>query len=130
MTTVLIAEDDVDLCALVAFKLTRAGFEVVAESDGQGALMTALSVRPDVAVIDFSMPKLSGSELCRELRDNPATAAVGVLLLTASARAADIEEAFAAGADDYMPKPFSGPELVRRVRALSEVAEQRSGAGR
>jgi two-component system phosphate regulon response regulator PhoB len=122
MATVLIVDDDPDIRELVGFQLRRAGFEVFTEPDGERGLATALEIRPDVAVLDWMMPKLTGVELCRRLRADPATAWVRVLLLTARSSPESLEEGLAAGADDYVAKPFSNSDLVRRVRALADQA--------
>lgn len=120
---VLVVDDDPDVRELVNFRLTRAGFEVHAEEDGQAGLAAALELRPDLVLLDWMMPRLTGLEVCQELRRNPQTAGVAVILLTAKAQEADVERGFAAGADDYIVKPFSLVELLSRVRAvLSRLA--------
>jgi two-component system phosphate regulon response regulator PhoB len=118
MATVLIVDDDPDIRELVSFRLAQAGFEVHAEADGESGLAAALELRPDVAVLDWMMPKLTGLEVCQRLREDPSTAATRIVLLTAKAQAQDLERGFAAGADDYVRKPFSNKELLSRVEAL------------
>lgn len=115
---VLIADDDPDIQALVAFRLERAGCEVVRASDGEAALELALARTPDLAVVDWSMPKLDGLELTRRLRANAATADMPVLLLTARAQENDVATGLEAGVTAYMKKPFSGQELSERVETL------------
>jgi two-component system phosphate regulon response regulator PhoB len=82
-------------------------------------------MRPDLVLLDWMMPRLTGLEVCRALRDDPATAQVPVILLTAKAQEADIQRGFAAGADDYIVKPFSPRELVSRVDAVLARASAR-----
>jgi DNA-binding response OmpR family regulator len=118
VTTVVVVDDDPDIRALVTMRLAKAGYAVTAESDGEAGLATALAQQPDLVVLDWMMPGLSGIEVCRMLRDDPRTTGTAVLLLTARAQEEDIERGFAAGADDYLVKPFSVRELGNRVDAL------------
>jgi DNA-binding response OmpR family regulator len=114
---VLVADDDPDILTLVRFRLEREGCDVVGASDGQAALDLALEREPDVAVLDVTMPRLDGYEVTRRLRRHDRTRATAVILLTARAQEADVQEGLAAGADDYVTKPFSPQELGRRVQA-------------
>ena len=118
MTVVLVADDDADIRDLVAFKLEQAGFEVVAVEDGHTALEQARDRHPTLAVLDVSMPGLSGIDVCRMLRADPATAGMLIIMLTARVQEQDVEGGFSAGADDYVTKPFSPRELVSRIQAL------------
>ena len=118
MVTVLLAEDDPDIRDLVTFKLRQQGYEVRAFEDGLSALASARDEMPDLALLDITMPGMSGLDVCRELRDDPATADMPIILLTARAQESDIETGFAVGADDYVVKPFSPRELVSRVQAV------------
>ncbi|MBE2315598.1 response regulator [Solirubrobacter sp. CPCC 204708] len=116
--TVLVADDDEDILQLVSFRLERAGYTVVTASDGQQALAAAREHKPDLAVLDVMMPGLNGYEVTRQLRDDEATAAIPVILLTARVQEADVSRGFEAGADDYLRKPFSPQELRSRVQAI------------
>jgi DNA-binding response OmpR family regulator len=118
MTTVLVVDDDPDVCDLVRYKLEQSGFDVRRASDGDQALREVAAEVPDLVLLDIMMPGMSGLEVCRELRKDPATANIPVILLTALAQEADIAAGFAAGADDYIVKPFSPRELARRVTAV------------
>lgn len=118
MVTVLLAEDDTDISDLVTFKLRQQGYEVRAFEDGLSALASARDDTPDLAVLDITMPGMSGLDVCRELRADPATSDVPIILLTARAQESDIETGFAVGADDYIVKPFSPRELVGRMQAV------------
>ena len=115
---VLVADDERDILDLVAFRLERSGYEVVKATDGEEALRLAVEHRPDLAVLDVMMPKLSGYDVTREIRSREETRAIPVILLTARAQEADITRGFEAGADDYMKKPFSPQELRARVQAI------------
>jgi DNA-binding response OmpR family regulator len=125
MSRVLVVDDDADIRELVAFKLEQAGFEVEAAADGQLGLDAALANAPDLVLLDLMMPKLSGIEVCRALRDNDSTADTPVILLTAKAQEADVQRGFSAGADDYIVKPFSPRELITRVQAVLARAKAR-----
>ena len=118
MTAVLVADDDADIRDLVAFKLEQAGFDVITAEDGPAALSAAHDKSPDVAVLDISMPGMSGLDVCRMLRADPSTADMMIIMLTARAQETDVEGGFSAGADDYLVKPFSPRELTSRVQAL------------
>ena len=121
MTTkprVLIADDDPDIRMLVRLRLERSGYTVIAASDGIEALKLAAESNPDIAILDVSMPGLSGVEVTRALRERQAT--LPVILLTAHAQESDVTEGANAGADAYVTKPFSPQELESRVRALTE----------
>ena len=118
MTAVLIADDDADIRDRVAFKLEQAGFDVITAKDGPAALSAAHDRIPDIAVLDVSMPGMSGLDVCRMLRADPSTADMMIIMLTARAQETDVEGGFSAGADDYLIKPFSPRELTSRVQAL------------
>ncbi len=118
MARIVVADDDADIRDLVAFKLVQSGHEVVAVSDGTAALEACRANRPDLVVLDLTMPGMSGLDACRALRLDPDLEAVPVILLTARAQESDIEQGFSAGADDYVVKPFSPRELASRVAAL------------
>ena len=118
MATVLLAEDDADIRFLVTFRLEQAGHQVTGFENGMQALAAARKHPPDLAVLDIMMPGMSGLDVCRELRRDPATAAVPVIILTARAEKADIAAGFAAGAADYIIKPFSPRDLAIRVKAV------------
>ena len=118
MSTILVVDDDDDICALVAFKLEAMGHDVLVEHEGEGGLATIQLVRPDLVVLDWMMPRMNGLEVCLAVRADPELASVPVILLTAKAQEADVQRGFAAGADDYLVKPFSPRELASRVDAL------------
>jgi DNA-binding response OmpR family regulator len=115
---VLVADDDEDILELITFRLERSGYTVVQARDGEEALNLAQARPPDLAVLDVMMPKLDGFELTRRLRAKPETERVPIILLTARAQDADVQQGFEAGADDYLRKPFSPQELRARVQAI------------
>lgn len=114
----LIADDDEDILTLVQLRLSRSGYDVVVARDGEEALRLTRERQPDLAVLDWTMPKLSGIEVLRGIRSEPETAAIPVVLLTARASEADIAEGLAAGANGYVTKPFSPQELATHVQAI------------
>ena len=115
---ILVADDDEDILALVKAVLERSGHEVVAVTDGAEALATVRTRKPDLAVLDITMPQVDGLEVLRRLRADAETAALPVVLLSAQAQEADIERGFLTGASAYIKKPFSPRELVTRVAQL------------
>ncbi|GGQ50249.1 response regulator transcription factor [Couchioplanes azureus] len=123
MSTILLVEDDPDIRHLVAYKLEKAGLDVVAVADGLSALREARARPPDLVLLDVRMPRMSGIEVCRELRAGPLPGDVPIIMLTARSRPQDLEQGYAAGATDYVVKPFSPRELLERVEAtLARVA--------
>ena len=116
---VLLAEDEPHIVESLSFLLGRAGFAVSAEADGAAALDRALGDPPAVVVVDVMLPGLDGFEVVRRLRADARCARLPVLMLTAKGQARDRERARAAGADEFMSKPFSNAELVAAVTRLA-----------
>jgi DNA-binding response OmpR family regulator len=115
---ILVADDDQDILELVAFRLERAGYEVLTAGDGEQALAAAREHRPALAVLDVMMPKLTGYDVVKAMRADEGTSRIPVILLTARVQEADVSRGFEAGADDYIRKPFSPQELRARVEAI------------
>ncbi len=115
---VLVADDDEDILQLLTFRLERAGYDVVQARNGSEALRLALNLLPALAVLDVMMPGLTGFEVTSELRRNEATSTTPIILLTAKAQATDVAGGLAAGADDYVKKPFDARDLTERVDRL------------
>ncbi|WP_354638555.1 response regulator transcription factor [Kitasatospora camelliae] len=118
MASILVADDDADIRDLVAYKLMQSGHQVTVVDDGLSALKAVREQTVDLALLDIRMPGMSGLDVCRELRAAPETERLPVILLTARSQEFDIETGFAAGADDYIIKPFSPRELSSRVQAV------------
>jgi len=117
---VLVADDEEDIRLLVCVAVRKAGGTVIADvADGAQALRCARAELPDLVVLDVFMPEATGLEVCEALRAEPATAGCRVLLLSAGASPDDIARGLAAGADAYLPKPFTVAGLVAQVRALA-----------
>jgi DNA-binding response OmpR family regulator len=120
--TILIADDDEDILALVQRALSETGYEVLLARDGATALATARERKPALALLDIAMPELDGYELTSALKNDPATKDTVVILFTARSEASDVEKGYAAGADDYIMKPFTLKTLQSRILAALEQA--------
>ena len=126
MTKVLVVEDDPGILRTVADNLRFEQYEVVTATDGETGYTLQQHEQPDLIVLDLMLPRMSGLELCRKLRTEDVQ--VPVLVLTARSEEADRIRGLDLGADDYVTKPFSVPELMARVRALLRRASSAAGA--
>ena len=126
---VLVIEDEKEIRDLVRYNLERAGFKVAAFADGDQGLERLFASRPDALVLDLMLPGKNGLEILREVRSEPATRDLPVIVLTARAAEMDKLLGFEHGADDYLTKPFSPRELVARVEALLRRARPDRGPG-
>jgi two-component system phosphate regulon response regulator PhoB len=115
---VLVVEDSEAIRSLLTKLLGRRGYDVVAVSRGQEALDAAAGGF-DLVLLDVGLPDLNGLEVCRQLRSRPATADLPIILLTGRAQPGDIRDGLAAGADDFLTKPFEEAELIARLRRSS-----------
>ena len=116
--TILVVDDDPVILQLLQVNFEMEGFTVITAADGRQGVDRTRSDRPDIVVSDVMMPKMSGIELVAELKGDPDTAGIPILLLTAKAQQADIGAGMDAGADDYVTKPFEPLDLVDRVNRL------------
>jgi CheY-like chemotaxis protein len=116
---VLVVDDDEVIRQLIAVNLTLEGFEVVTAVDGQDCLDKVAEVEPDVITLDVMMPRLDGWVTATQLRRNPATAAIKVVMITARAQEDDRDRSRQAGVDAYLTKPFDPAEMIRVVRELA-----------
>jgi two-component system, OmpR family, phosphate regulon response regulator PhoB len=115
---VLVVEDEAALQQLLAYNLERAGFAVEQAYDSDEAQVLIAERAPDLVLLDWMLPWMSGLELCRQLRRKPATANLPIIMLTARTEEPDRLQGLNTGADDYITKPFSIEELIARVRAV------------
>ncbi len=130
----LVVDDEAALVSLVSYTLERAGFEVLSAPDGEEALIIVSERRVDLVLLDWMMPRMSGIEVCRQLRRKPATCNLPIIILTARAEETDRVRGLNTGADDYLTKPFSTGELIARIHAVLRrvrpaLAEERLAYG-
>jgi two-component system alkaline phosphatase synthesis response regulator PhoP len=118
MPRVLIADDNPQNAELLDAHLDGTGYETKVAANGEETLRLAREWKPDVILLDIMMPKLSGFEVCKRLRADPATRAAGILMVTALDQPTDIERAIEVGTDDFVTRPVNKTELVLRVKAL------------
>src|SRR6266545_191811 len=125
---VLIVEDEPDIRELVVHHLKREGYQVSAAASGEEALRQVQAAPPDLVLLDLMMPAMDGLEVCRRLRQDPATAMLPIVMLTAKGDEVDRVLGLEIGADDYVVKPFSPKELLARVRAVLRRSGPAPGA--
>ncbi len=118
---ILIADDNQQNRELLEAYLAESGHEILMSTDGQETLDVALAESPDLIVLDIMMPKMSGYEVCQQLREHEQTRRIPVLMVTALKETGDIERAVASGADDFLTKPVHRVELNTRIRSLLRV---------
>ena len=116
--SVLVAEDESALVTLLRYNLEREGYRVLEARDGEEALLVSSEEKPDVVLLDWMLPQLSGIEVCRRLRSRQETRNVPIIMLTARGEETDRVRGLDTGADDYITKPFSMTELLARLRAV------------
>ena len=122
--TILVVEDETPLLTLLRYNLEKQGFRVDEAGDGEEALLRVSEGRPDLVLLDWMLPALSGIEVCRRLRRRPGTRDLPIIMVTARTEDQDAVRALDTGADDYISKPFAMDSLLARIRALL----RRSGA--
>jgi two-component system phosphate regulon response regulator PhoB len=122
MAKLLIADDEVGVRNLVRMTLMDERYEIVEAADGEEAFALAVEHHPELIFLDVMMPKRSGFDVCRDLKSNPDTSGMTIIMLTAKGQERDREDGLAAGADDYFTKPFSPIALLRKVDEVLEGA--------
>jgi two-component system phosphate regulon response regulator PhoB len=116
--TILIVEDEAALVTLLRYNLERDGYRIVEARDGEEALIVAAEEQPDLILLDWALPNLSGIEVCRRLRSRTETRNTPIIMLTARGEESDRIRGLDTGADDYVVKPFSMTEMLARIRAV------------
>jgi phosphate regulon transcriptional regulator PhoB len=124
LAKVLIIDDEKDIVSLLRYHLEKSGFHCLEGMDGAVALRLVREHHPDLLILDLMLPGMDGLEICRQLRQDAATARLPILMLTAKAEEVDRVVGLEVGADDYVVKPFSPRELVARVRAILRRAQE------
>lgn len=127
MATILVIDDDLDFQQMLRLMLQRGGHKVITTGDGPDGLTKAKQLKPDMAIVDVMMPGMNGYQVVRKMREDPDTAGMSILVLTARAQPVDREAALAARADDYIPKPVAPNELLAKVNEL--LAHHQSAQG-
>src|SRR5271157_5965329 len=123
---VLIVEDEAPLVTMLRYNLEKEGFEVSEAGDGEEGLVRIAERRPDIVLLDWMLPLVSGIEVCRQIRRSPSSRTLPVVMLTARGEEGDRVRGLNSGADDYVVKPFSPTELIARLRAVMRRAQPAS----
>ncbi len=129
MSKIMIVEDEDDIVTLLRYNLESAGFEIAYETNGGRALAAVEAQRPDLILLDWMLPEKSGIDICRDIRASNELRNIPIIMLTARGEEADKIEGLSIGADDYMTKPFSVPELIARIRALLRRTQPSASKG-
>jgi phosphate regulon transcriptional regulator PhoB len=127
---ILIVDDEPDILELISYNLKKEGFHISTALDGEDALTKVRTDHFDLIILDLMLPGIHGIELCRILRNNPKTAHVPIIMLTARGEESDKVHGLETGADDYMTKPFSPKELIARVKAILRRSKERTAEDR
>jgi two-component system phosphate regulon response regulator PhoB len=123
--TVLVVEDERDIVELIRYNLAREGYAVKAAYDGAMGAQMAERDLPDIVLLDLMLPKMDGLEVCRKIKENPRTAHIPIVMVTAKGEESDVVTGLSLGADDYITKPFSPRVLAARVKAVLRRLEMR-----
>jgi len=123
MPKILVADDERDIRELIGFTLRFAGFEVVLVADGIEAIEQAPLEQPDLILLDVRMPKVTGYDVCRHLKEDPATSAIPIVFLSAKGQEGEIQEGLNSGAVEYIVKPFTPDDLTEQVREVLQRVE-------
>ncbi len=118
MVKILVAEDEKDIRELIAFTLRFSNFDVVLATNGAEAIEVARAEQPALILMDVRMPKMTGYEACRHLKDNPATSSIPVIFLSAKGQDTEVQQGIESGAEEYILKPFAPDQLISQVRNL------------
>ncbi len=118
MTKIMIVEDEAALTTLLKYNLEKQGYETIIVMDGKDVMATAMQEKPDLILLDWMLPNVQGIDLCREIRRTYELRSTPIIMLTARSEEADKVRGLSFGADDYMTKPYSIPELMARIMAL------------
>ena len=118
MTKIMIVEDETALVTLLKYNLEKQGYETVVVMDGKDVISTAITEKPDLVLLDWMLPNVQGIDICREMRRTYELRSIPIIMLTARGEEADKVRGLSFGADDYMTKPYSIPELMARIGAL------------
>ena len=118
MARILIADDERDIRELITFILTFAGHEVFPTTNGEEAYQLATQIIPDLMVLDVRMPRMTGYEVCEQIKSNTMTKDIPIVFLSAKGQECEVRMGIDAGADEYILKPFSPEQLIERVNSI------------
>ena len=116
--TVLVCDDQPYILESISYVVREEGYHVLTAEDGEDALRMARAELPDAIILDVSMPKKDGNAVCRELKSDPSTRGLYIIVLTAKGQERDMQESYQCGADEYMTKPFSPRSLRKKLHEL------------
>ncbi len=125
---ILVVDDEPNIRLSLEYLMRKAGYHVTGVEDGEAALEAVREAAPDLVLLDVTLPKLNGYQVCEAVRANPEWKGVRILMLTARGREIEREKGLALGADDYVTKPFATKDVVERVRALLGAEKDAEGA--
>jgi two-component system phosphate regulon response regulator PhoB len=128
--SILVVDDEEDVLELVKYNLEKNGYRVTTASSGEEAISKARSIVPNLVLLDLMLPGIDGLEVCKQLKNNPKTEQVPVIMLTAKGEESDVVVGLEVGADDYITKPFSPKVLIARIRRIlhRSIAQQRDSS--
>ncbi len=115
---IVVVEDEADIREIIEHNLSREGYQVHTSSDGENGLQLVKRESPDLVLLDLMLPGLDGLDVCRELKSDPSTRSIPIIMVTAKGEESDIVLGLGIGADDYVAKPFSPQELIARIKAI------------
>jgi DNA-binding response OmpR family regulator len=121
MSKILLVDDETEFVEMLAFRLAKAGYEVLQAYDGEEGLLKARAEHPDLVLLDIWMPKKDGFEVCRELKSSPETAGIPVIFLTASTATQTTDQIRGTGAVDFMRKPFDPAQMMAKIKTTLEA---------
>lgn len=124
MYTILVADDDEDLFEALNFTLSRSNYRIIQAKDGAEAVSKALELRPDLILLDIMMPNVDGLTACQEIKTTGETKNIPTIMLTAKDGINDVAEAFKAGADDYITKPFIMGQVLGKINEFLRTGEE------
>ena len=127
---ILIVDDNQQNCELLDAYLADEGYEMLVANDGHEALERVAENQPDLILLDIMMPNMSGFEVCKQLKENPTTRDIPIIVVTALNESSDYERGMEAGADDFLTRPFNRVEFIARVRSLLRIREMRRAFNR
>jgi two-component system phosphate regulon response regulator PhoB len=115
---ILVVDDEEDILELIRYNLSREGYTVTCTETGEEAIEKALALQPHMVILDLMLPEIDGFEVCKQLKNNPQTAHIPIVMLTAKGEEADVVAGLELGAEDYITKPFSPRVLIARIRTV------------